>query len=50
MDLKPRSTESSESRLEWIEPEVRHLDMSETASAQTTGGDGERTYADCTLS
>ncbi len=41
---------STDSRLEWIEPEVHQLDVRETAYAPGSGGDGESQYADCTRS
>ncbi len=37
-------------RLEWIEPEIRQLDVRETAFRPHLGADGETHYADCTRS
>ncbi|MEY2926050.1 MAG: hypothetical protein RL367_527 [Pseudomonadota bacterium] len=31
----------------WVEPEVRSLDVAETAAAPKLGGDGGVAYADC---
>jgi hypothetical protein len=37
-------------RLEWIEPEVRELAVTETSLAPGRGADGETIWTDCTLS
>ena len=37
-------------RLEWIEPEVRTLDVRETAFRPHGGADGETRYSDCNAS
>ena len=37
-------------RMEWIEPEVRQLDVRETAFRPHAGADGETRYADCNRS
>lgn len=37
-------------RIDWIEPEVRELAVSETSVAPGRGGDGETMWVDCTLS
>lgn len=44
------STEKKQARLEWIEPQVRQLDVAETAFQKGMENDGETQYADCTLS
>ena len=34
----------------WVEPEIRALDIQETAGNPGVGTDGETRWADCTLS
>ncbi len=34
----------------WVEPEIRTLDIGETALAPMVGGDGNPRHADCTRS
>jgi len=36
--------------LEWMEPEIRELDVRETAFRPASGHDGETRYSDCTHS
>jgi len=40
----------ADSRIQWIEPEVRSLAVVETSVLPGTGPDGETQWADCTLS
>lgn len=37
-------------RLEWIEPEIRQLDVRETAFRPHGGGDGDTRFSDCARS
>ena len=41
---------NKEERLVWVEPEIRQLDIRETATGPKAGGDGQRNYPDCTRS
>ena len=40
----------ADNRLEWIEPDVRELSVRETQAMPTPGGDGARTFPDCSTS
>lgn len=42
--------QTTSQRIDWIEPQVRELAVAETSLTPGTGGDGETTWADCTLS
>jgi len=42
--------EELDTRLEWIEPQVRMLAASETALEDGRGGDGNMFFIDCTRS
>ena len=46
----PENIAKADNRHEWVEPVVQQLDISETAYEPLTGGDGERSYGDCTRS
>jgi hypothetical protein len=39
-----------DSRLDWVEPEVRELDVKETEIHPGRGADGETIWVDCTAS
>ncbi len=41
---------NDDNRIEWIEPEVRTLAVSETSIRPGIGHDGETIWTDCTLS
>jgi hypothetical protein len=49
-DPKTSAPNETSIRLEWVEPEIRELDVRETAFDPHSGADGEKTYPDCTRS
>ena len=42
--------QDGDNKAEWIAPEMRELDVRETAFGPHTGGDGDITYPDCSRS
>ncbi|ADW67873.1 hypothetical protein [Granulicella tundricola] len=47
---KPDMSVEQKKRMPWVEPEIRQLDVRETASNEGFGGDGQKRFADCTRS
>jgi hypothetical protein len=50
MTGKSENNVGVDNRLDWVEPEVRVLSVSETAIQPGIGPDGETIWTDCTLS
>jgi hypothetical protein len=48
--MMDQPTETKDTRKPWIEPEVRELEVRETAAQPHVGGDGNFAYPDCNLS
>jgi hypothetical protein len=50
MTEETKNTTGSDTRLDWVEPEVRELSVTETAVHPGHGPDGETIWTDCTAS
>ncbi len=48
--MQDRNENTQVTLLEWIEPEVRQLDVRETAFQTGKGADGDASYPDCARS
>ena len=50
MTDKLKNSPDADTRLTWVEPEVRALSVKETSLSPNQGADGETIWSDCTLS
>lgn len=50
VEPKPDKSVAADTRLDWVEPQVRQLAVAETAIHPGHGPDGETIWVDCTAS